>query len=187
MRVSEHATPSSARPCTYGKRGFCRRQVSQQQPHAITRFNCRSSRDLRRRIPRNPSRRVASTGQRPSPTTYPPLKMTTLDPEPFGEPTLLPRSPLLSDTNDTTTFIPNGLLDTGLFDGTGDGGEGGNASSAQSLPWASRTDGIGAIDDDGLSTFMSNGLLDAPTQTTSTAICSDHLHGICRSRAVPRT
>ena len=113
--------------------------------------------------------------------------MTTLDPEPFGEPALLSGSSLLSDINDTTTFTPNGLLDAGLFDGTGGGSGGGNASSARSPSWASRTGEIGATDDGESSTFMSNGLLDAPTQTTSMVICSDHLHGICSSLAVPRT
>lgn len=137
----------------------------------------------------NPGRSVASRRAcQTAPVTLdiPPLKMTTVDPEPFGEPSLLSASSLLSDVDNTTTFTPNGLLDTGLFDGTGDSSEGGNASSAQSLSWVSRTSEVGVTDDDGSSTFMSNGLLDAPTQTTSTVICSDHLYGICNSPAAPR-
>jgi len=103
--------------------------------------------------------------------------MATLDPEPFGKPTLLLGSSLLSDADDTTTFTSNGLLDTGLFDGSGDGGEGENAPSTQGRAWATRTDEIGSIDDDESLAFMSNGLLDGPTQMTSTVISIDHLHG----------
>lgn len=103
--------------------------------------------------------------------------MATLDPEPFGEPTLLLGSSLLSDKNDTTTFTSNGLLDTGLLDGSGDGGEGESASFAQSPSWAPRTDGIGSADGDEPSTFVLNGLLDGPTQATSTVIYSYHLFG----------
>jgi hypothetical protein len=99
--------------------------------------------------------------------------MATLDPEPFGNPTLLLGSPLLPDTNDTTTFTSNGLLDTGLLDGNRDGGEGEmNASSAQSPSWAPCTDGIGSADDDEPPTFVLSGLLDGPTQMTSTVITS---------------
>jgi len=102
------------------------------------------------------------------------IEMATLDLEPFGEPTLLLGPSLLSDANDTTTFTSNGLLDARLFDGGGDGGEGESASSAQSPSWAPRTDGIGSADDDESSTFVLNGLLDGPTQVTSTVIYSDH-------------
>ena len=98
--------------------------------------------------------------------------MTTLDPEPFGNPTLLLGASILSAANDT--FTSNGLLDTGLFGGSGDGGEGENASSS----WTAHPDGIGSPSDDGLSTFATNGLLDDPTQMTSTIILSDHLYGI---------
>ena len=100
-----------------------------------------------------------------------------MDPEPFGEPTLLLGSSLLSDKNDATTFTSNGLLDTGLFDESGDGGERESASSARSPSWAPRTDGIGSADGDEPSTFVLNGLLDGPTQATSTVIYSYHLFG----------
>jgi len=114
--------------------------------------------------------------------------MAALDSEPFGEPTLLLGSSLLSNTNDTTTFTSNGLLDTGLFGGSGDGGEGENASSVQSLPWTTRPGSIGSSDDDESSTFMSNGLLDDTTPVTSTIISSNHLRGLFESSyAVPCT
>ena len=129
----------------------------------------------------NSERSVASRRAYHAPDTrhlnIPLLKMATLDPEPFGKPTLLLGSSLLSEMNDTTAFTSNGLLDTGLFDGGGTGGEGENASSAQSSSWAPRADGIGSADDDEPSAFMSNGLLDGPTQTTSTVIYSDDLRG----------
>jgi len=102
--------------------------------------------------------------------------MATLDPEPFGNPTLLLGSSLLSDANDT--FTSNGLLDTGLFGGSGDGGGGENAPSARSPPWATHPDGIGSPDDDELSTFATNGLLDGPTQMTSTVVSSDHSYDV---------
>lgn len=101
--------------------------------------------------------------------------MATLDPEPFGNPTLLLGSSLLSDADDT--FTPNGLLDTGLFCGSGDGGEGESASSAQSPSWIAHPDEIGSLSDDESPTFATNGLLDGPTDMTSTVIFSDHLHG----------
>ena len=100
--------------------------------------------------------------------------MTTLDPEPFGKPTLLLGTSLPSDTNDTTTFTSNGLLDTGLFDGSRNGGEGENVSSAQSPSWTPPTDRIGSADNDETPTFTLNGLLDGPTQMTSMVIYSDH-------------
>jgi len=103
--------------------------------------------------------------------------MAAPDLEPFGEPNLLLGSSLLSNANHTAKFTPNGLLDTGPFGGSGDGDEGGDASSTQSPPWAARADDIGSTDDDELSTFMSNGLLDGPTQMTSMVISSDHLRG----------
>ena len=99
--------------------------------------------------------------------------MATLDPEPFGSPTLLLGSSLLLDANDT--FTPNGLLDTGLFGGSGDGGEGENAHSTQSPPWTAHPDGIRSPHDDEPSIFATNGLLDGPTQMTSTVIFSDHV------------
>ena len=100
--------------------------------------------------------------------------MATLDPEPFGKPTLLLGSSLLSDANDATTFTSNGLLDTGMFNGSEDGGEGENASSAHNPSWGPRADGIGSADNDEPSTFTLNGLLDGPTQMTSTVIYSDY-------------
>ena len=74
--------------------------------------------------------------------------MASLDPEPFGKPTLLLGSSLLSDANDTTMFTSNGLLDTGLLGGSDDGGDGENASSARSPSWASRTEGIESAGED---------------------------------------
>ena len=103
--------------------------------------------------------------------------MATLEPEPFGQPTLLLGSSLLSDANDTTTFTSNGLLDTGPFGGSGDDG-GESASSVQSSPWTAVPDGIGSTDGDVPSGFMSNGLLDGPTQMTSTVMSPDHLYGV---------
>ena len=102
--------------------------------------------------------------------------MATLDPEPFGNPTLLLGSSLLLDASDT--FNSNGLLDTGLFGGSGDGGEGENAPFTQSPPWSAHPDGIGSPNDDELSTFATNGLLDGPTQMTSTVIFPDHFYGV---------
>jgi len=98
--------------------------------------------------------------------------MAALDSEPFGEPTLL------LNTNDTMTFTSDGLLGTGMSDGSGDSGAGENAPSMQSPPWAARPDDIGSADDDESSTFMSDGILDGPTQVTSTIISSDHLCGL---------
>lgn len=121
------------------------------------------------------SRRACHT--LPSDTVTLGIEMATLDSEPFGEPTLLLGSSLLSDKNGATTFTSNGLLDTGLFDGSGDGGEGESASSAQSPSWAPRTDRIGSADGDEPSTFVLNGLLDGPTQATSTVVYSYHLFG----------
>ena len=102
--------------------------------------------------------------------------MATLDPEPFGNPTLLLGPSLLSDTNDT--FTSNGLLDTGPFGGTCDGGEGENASSAQSPPWTAHLDRIGSPDDNELSIFATNGLLDGPTQMSSTVIFPDRFYDV---------
>lgn len=93
--------------------------------------------------------------------------MTTLDSEPFGKPNLLLETSPLSDTNDATTFTSNGLLDSGIFGGSGHGAEEEDASSAQNPSRAARSDGVGSVDDDEPSAFMSNGLLDGPTQTTS--------------------
>jgi hypothetical protein len=94
--------------------------------------------------------------------------MTTLDPEPFGKPTLLLGSNLLSDADSATAFVSTGLLDYGAFGGSGDGGGGEDAFSAQSPPRAARSDVAGFANDDEPSEFMSNGLLDDPTQTRST-------------------
>ena len=102
--------------------------------------------------------------------------MATLDPEPFGNPTLLMGSSMLSDANGT--FTSNGLLDTGLFGGSGDGGEGEDASPAQSPHWTVYPDGIGSTNDDELTMFATNGLLDGPTQMTSTIIFSDHFYDL---------
>ena len=114
--------------------------------------------------------------------------MATLDPEPFGEPTLLlGGSSLLSGTNDATTFTSNGLLDTGLFGGNGNGGEGENASPAQSPPWTARPDEAVFADVDGSSAFTTNGLLDGPTQNTSTTISSDHLCGVSATYLLSRS
>ncbi|KAF9651533.1 P-loop containing nucleoside triphosphate hydrolase protein [Thelephora ganbajun] len=88
--------------------------------------------------------------------------MATLNPEPFGKPTLLLASLLLKDTNDTT-FASNGLLDTEPSGGC----EEENASSEQSPSWTARADGIGSTGDDESSAFTSNRLLGGPTQTTS--------------------
>lgn len=114
--------------------------------------------------------------------------MTTLDPEPFGNPTLLLGSSLLSDTNEM--FTPNGLLDTGPFGGSGDDSEGGNASSEQSPSWAAHMDGVGSPADDGLSAFTTNGLLDDPTQMTSTVVSSDRVNRVSTAHlrfCVPRS
>ena len=94
--------------------------------------------------------------------------MTTLDPAPFGKPTLLLESNLLSDTNDTPTLIPSGLLDTAsVFSGSGDDGGREDAFSVQSPPCAARLDVAGFTGDDEPSEFVSNGLLDGPTQMRS--------------------
>ena len=131
---------------------------------------------LRRQTPRDSTRRVTSTCR----ATYniPSLKMTTLDPEPFGKPSLLLGPSLLSDTNDTTTFTSNGLLDTGLLGRSSDGGEEGNAPSARSPSLAVSLDGIGFANDEESFAFTTNGLLDGPTQMTSTCICSDNLYTV---------
>jgi hypothetical protein len=113
--------------------------------------------------------------------------MATLGPEPFGEPTLLLGSSLLSDTDNTTAFTSNGLLDAGLLGGSGDVGERDGASSAQSPSWTARLDGVGSAGDDELSTFTTNGLLDGPTPMTSTVISSDHLWRVCNSSVTSRT
>lgn len=107
--------------------------------------------------------------------------MATLDPEPFGKPTLLLGSSLLSDANET--FTSNGLLDTGLFGGSGDSGEGENTPFAQSPSWTAQPDRIGSSNDDELSTFATNGLLDGPTQMTSTVVFSDHFYGVFGAHA----
>lgn len=95
--------------------------------------------------------------------------MTTLDPEPFGKPTLLLGSNSILDATETTAFVSTGLLDA-VFDGNGDGGEGEDAFSAQSPPCATLSDVDGFSSDNQQSEFMSNGLLDSSTQTTSTVI-----------------
>jgi hypothetical protein len=94
--------------------------------------------------------------------------MAAPDLEPFGKPTLLLGSSLLSDTNDATAFTSNGLLDVGTFGGSGDSGEGEDAFSAKSPTWAARSDGVGFADDDESPAFTSNGLLDDQTPMTST-------------------
>ena len=131
---------------------------------------------LRRQTPRDSTRRVTSTCR----ATYniPSLKMTTLDPEPFGKPSLLLGPSLLSDTNDTTTFTSNGLLDTGLLGRSGDGSEEESAYLAQSPSLAARPDEIGFADDEESFAFTTNGLLDDPTQMTSTCICADNLYTV---------
>jgi hypothetical protein len=113
--------------------------------------------------------------------------MATLDPKPFGEPALLLGSSLLSTPNNTATFTPNGLLDAGPFSGNGGVGEGENASSAQSPPWGVRPDEIGPADDDEPSAFTTNGLLDGPTQMTSTIISFGHLCGVSGTHREPRS
>ena len=70
------------------------------------------------------------------------------------------------------------MLDTGLFGGSGDGGEGEDTSSAQSPSLAVRPYEIGLADDEESFTFTTNGLLDGPTQMTSTCICSDNLYNV---------
>lgn len=77
---------------------------------------------------------------------------------------MLQGSSLPSDTNDTTAFTSNGLLDPGGFYANGGGGEGEDASPT---PNPSRSDGLRS-DDDGPSTFVSNGLLDGSAQIAST-------------------
>lgn len=93
--------------------------------------------------------------------------MTTLDPEPFGKPTLLLESNLLLDTNNTK-FISSGLLDTGVFSASGDGDEGEGAFSAPSPPCATLLDAAGLASDGESSEFTSNGLLDGTAQMRST-------------------
>lgn len=95
--------------------------------------------------------------------------MTTLVSEPFGKPTLLLEFSLPSDKNHTTTFISSGLLDPGVSNGSGDGGEGEESFCAQSPPCAARSDVAGFADDNEPSEFMPNGLLDGPTRMKSTA------------------
>ena len=138
--------------------------------------NAERSRDASRHI-------YARFGYR---VTYniPSLKMATTDPESFGKPTLLLGSNVPLDVNDATTFTSNGLLDTGLFARSGDGGEGENAPPSKSPSWTACMDGVGSADDDELSTFTSNGLLDAPTEMTSTVNSSRHLCGISSSPTV---
>lgn len=124
-------------------------------------------------MPRDPTRRVTAHQTSDTVATYniPSLKMAALDPEPFGEPTLLlSGSSLLSGMDDATTFTSNGLLDTGLFGGSGDGDGGEDAFSAQSSSWAARPEGTGSSDEDELSAFTTNGLLDGPTPMTSTLL-----------------
>ena len=96
----------------------------------------------------------------------PSLKMTTLDTEPFGKPTLLLGSTSLSDVTGTAAFVSTGLLDS-VFEGSGNDGEGEDAFSAQNPPCVAHLDVAGSPSEDQPSEFMSNGLLDGPTQTTS--------------------
>jgi hypothetical protein len=94
--------------------------------------------------------------------------MDSLDPEPFGKPTLLLGSSLLSSTNDTATFTSNGLLDTGVTGGSSDSQcEWEGVPPAQNLR-ATRSDRDESTNGDEVSAFASNGLLDDPTQVTST-------------------
>lgn len=112
-----------------------------------------------------PAQRVASRHDHHA-LGIPSSKMTTLDPEPFGKPTLLLESNPLLDTNDT--FISSGLLDIGVFSGSGNDGEGEGALSTQSPPCAARSDAAGSSSDDELFEFTSNGLLDGSTRMGST-------------------
>ena len=120
--------------------------------------------------PERESRRVASRprfGFHIVTCNVPPLKMATVDSEPFGKPTLLLGSSFSSDTNDTNTFTSNGLLDMGIFCGSGSGGDREDASSAQNAFATTLPDDTGPVDEDELSVFTSNGLLDGPAQMTS--------------------
>lgn len=91
--------------------------------------------------------------------------MATLDPEPFGKPTLLLESSLPLDLNDTAAFISSELLNTRAFSGSGDGGKEGDAFYASSPPCAARLD---VAEYDKPLEFKSNGLLDGSTQMRST-------------------